>query len=409
MSTETAQGADAARRHERRILIWMCVLIAANQLGFGGVVPVLPLYAQSFGVTAAAIGLAVAVYGLARVVVAMPSGRLSDWFGRRPTLALGGLVSAIGNLWCGYADTYPEFILARFVAGLGAGLVLTTGQVVLADITTPERRGRTMAIYQGVFIFAVGIGPLPGGWIAEHYGLAAPFQAYAIAGAIAGLVAWFAVAETRDLATATRGQAHARKMPFSSQLRALTQSVGYLLAGAISFANAFARTGALFAIVPVLGAVRLGLSPTQIGLGLALGSIAGLAATFPVGVLLDRYGRKSVIVPATIGAGVSMLLFLFAPSHGWFIGACLTWGVAAAAGGAAPAAYAADSAPPGLNAAAMSTFRMIGDLGYVIGPITLGAIVDSYSSEASLGVAAALLIGVGILFGVLAPETHRAR
>ncbi|MEM7255566.1 MAG: MFS transporter, partial [Pseudomonadota bacterium] len=158
-------------RLENRVLFWMCVLIAANQLGFGGVVPVLPLYAQSFGVTATAIGAAVAVYGLARVMVAIPSGQVSDRAGRRPSLALGGVVSALGNLWCAEAGSYPEFLVARFVAGCGAGLVITTGQVILADITTPERRGRVMAIYHGVFIFAVGIGPLPGGWLAENYGL----------------------------------------------------------------------------------------------------------------------------------------------------------------------------------------------------------------------------------------------
>src|SRR5437870_7605177 len=98
---------------ERRVLVWMCVLVAVNQLGFGAMVPSLPLYAQSFGVPASAIGMAVAAYGLARFSTAIPAGQLSDWLGRRPTLALGGLVSALGNLWCAWATTYPEFIVAR--------------------------------------------------------------------------------------------------------------------------------------------------------------------------------------------------------------------------------------------------------------------------------------------------------
>ena len=56
-----------------------------------------------------------------------------------------------------------------------------------------------MAIYQGVFLFAVGIGPFPGGLLAAHLGLAAPFIAYPVASLAAGAVAWFGVAETRDL------------------------------------------------------------------------------------------------------------------------------------------------------------------------------------------------------------------
>src|SRR5438270_12048147 len=199
------------RPNPTRVLVWMCVLIAVNQLGFGSVVPVLALYARSFGVTQSAIGLAIAVYGLARFLVAMPVGRLTDVVGRRTALALGGLVTAAGNVLCAVAPSFAVFVAARFVAGVGAALVLVAGQIVLADITTPARRGRTMAIYQGVFLFAVGIGPFPGGVLASRFGLAAPFVFYAVAGAIAAAVAWSQVPETRDFRRAP--DAYARPLP----------------------------------------------------------------------------------------------------------------------------------------------------------------------------------------------------
>ena len=99
------------------------------------------LYARSFGVTQSAIGLAIAIYGLARFLVAVPAGQLADRLGRRNGARVGGLVTAAGNLLCAYAPTYETFVGARFVAGAGAALVLTTGQIVLADITTPARAG----------------------------------------------------------------------------------------------------------------------------------------------------------------------------------------------------------------------------------------------------------------------------
>ena len=394
---------------ERRALLWMCVLIAVNQFGFGAIVPVLPLYARSFGVSQSSIGLAIAIYGLARFVVAVPAGQLADALGRRGTLAIGGTVSCVGNVWCALAVTYSEFVAARFVAGAGAGIVLTIGVVVLADISTPARRGRTMAIYQGVFLFAVGIGPFPGGYLATTYGLAAPFAAYAVAGALASAVAWLAVPETRDLPGALRGSAQGVRASLGSQLKLLFAQLGFLLVSAIAFMNAVARTGGLFNIIPVLGEDQLSLSATQIGFGLALGSIMGLAATYPAGTLVDRYGRKMVIVPATLLTGLSFFLFVLAPDYAWFLAASVTWGVASAVGGAAPSAYAADSAPPGMNAAAMSTFRMLGDLGYVVGPITLGLVVDLYGAEAALVLAAVLLMAVGGCFGLLAPETYSKR
>ncbi len=65
-----------------RFLFWMCVLVAVNQLGFGGIMPALPRYAQSFG-----------VYGLARFAGASPVRWLADAFGRRSAMALGGVVT----------------------------------------------------------------------------------------------------------------------------------------------------------------------------------------------------------------------------------------------------------------------------------------------------------------------------
>ena len=394
---------------ERRVLVWMCVLIAVNQLGFGGVVPALPLYAKSFGVSASAIGLAVAVYGLARFVVAMPTGQLCDRLGRRPTLAVGGAVSTLGNLWCAEATVFPEFIIARFLAGAGAGLVLTAGQVVLADITTPERRGRTMAIYHGVFIFAVGIGPFPGGLLADYLGLAAPFRAYGVASFLVSALAWFAVGETRRLSHPDGVLGWGRGPTLMSQFRLLTAQVGFLLVCLVGLVNAVVRTGALFNIIPVLGSDRLGLSVAEIGGGLALGSVMGVSVAYPAGALVDRFGRKTVIVPATMVAGVSLLLFCFAPTYAWFIAACVLWGVAMSVGGSAPAAYAADLAPHGMNATAMSTFRMVSDFGYVVGPIALGMIVDGYGSIPALVVAAGLTILIGLTFRQFAPESHRNR
>ena len=392
--------------HPTRVLVWMCVLIAVNQLGFGSVVPVLALYARSYGVTQSAIGLAIAVYGLARFLVAMPVGRLADVVGRRAALALGGLVTAAGNALCALAPTFAVFVAARFVAGIGAALVLVAGQIVLADITTPARRGRVMAIYQGVFVFAVGIGPLPGGLLAERFGLAAPFAVYAVMGTIAAAVAWVHIPETRATGVSA---ADAAAPPFAAQVRQLTRHAGFVLVSLVSFMNAVARTGALFNVIPVLARDRLGLTADRIGVGLALSSLVGLVLTYPAGVLVDRFGRKVVIVPASVIAGASLVLFLTAGSYVGFLGACVVWSLAVGVSGAAPAAYAADVAPSGMNAAAMSTFRMLADLGYVLGPLVLGIVTDLFGANAALGGTAAALVIVSLLFARFAPESYRAR
>jgi len=294
------------------------------------------------------------------------------------------------------------------VAGAGAALVLITGTVILADITTPADRGRTMAIYQGVFLFAVGVGPLLGGVLAERAGLAAPFAVYAGAGVVAAALGWLRIPETRHHGRAEASENAAALPPFAAQIRLLTARRGFVLVSLISFVGAVARTGALFNIIPVLARDRLALSTDRLGAGLALASLVGLAFTYPSGVLVDRYGRKVVIVPATLMSGVALTMFLAAPSYAWFLAACVVWSMASGVSGAAPAAYAADVAPAGMNAAAMSAYRMLSDLGYVLGPLALGAVTDLLGADVALGSTAVLMIAVALLFAQRAPETWRA-
>lgn len=393
-----------------RVLIWVCAVTIVNQLGFGSIVPVVPLYARSFGVPQSAIGLTIAIYGLARFLINLPAGRLADRLGRRPTLALGGLVVIAGNLFCALAPDYFSFLAARFIAGAGAALILTASQIVLADISTPERRGRIMSVYSGAFAFAVGIGPFPGGLLAKRFGLAAPFFTFAALGLIAAAFAWFRVPETRGMRGGVRPATLAAAAPalsFSAQVRVLSAQLGFMLISLVSFSTFFARTGALFNVIPVIGEERLGLGPDQIGLGLGLISVIGLGLSYPSGVLVDRFGRKAVIVPSVLLTGASMVVFALAPSYAWFLAGCAAWSIASGISSAAPAAYAADMAPAGMNAAAMSSYRMLSDFGYVAGPLLIGVMADTLGGNTALGVTATMLVVVGTLFARFAPETLR--
>lgn len=394
-------------RSAQKILIWMCVLIAANQLGFGAIVPVTALYAEDFGVSNTAIGMTVAIYGLARLVMNVPSGRVADVMGRRWTLAIGGLLTVIGTLICAIAPDYEIFLAGRFIAGAGAAGVMTGGQIVLADIAKPHNRGRVMAIYQGVFIVSVGAGAWPGGWLATNYGLAAPFWANAGLAAAVTLIAWFFVPETRHLSPHDGVSRPASAgVGFRQQTRYLLRSEGLVLISLISLSAAFARTGGLFNVIPLLAEGEIGLAPDQIGLGLGMVSIVGLVLVYPSGVLVDRFGRKAVIVPSTVLSGVAMLAFTFADGFALFMVASIFWATATGIAGAAPGAYAADVAPPGMTASAMGLYRALSDVGYVIGPLALGAVSDMAGADTALWVTAGLLFAVGATFALRAAETR---
>jgi MFS transporter, DHA1 family, multidrug resistance protein len=300
------------------------------------------------------------------------------------------------------------FLVACFVAGAIAALTLTAAQIVLADISAPSERGRIMGIYSGVFAFAVGVGPYPGGLLAERFGLNAPFVAYAALGSVVAVVAWLRVPETRAARLSSAASVIAPPS-FAQQIRLLTASTGFLLVSFIGFAAAVARTGAVFNVVPVMVKQRLDLAPDQIGLGLSLVSLGALVLAYPSGMLVDYFGRKAVIVPATLISGLAAALFALTPSFGWYLFACGVWGFALGIASDAPGAYAADSAPPGMNAAVMSTYRMLSDAGYVLGPLALGVIADVWSAQTALAVAGSMLVISAVLFGRFAPEGYRPR
>ena len=168
--------------------------------------------------------------------------------------------------------------------------------------------------------------------------------------------------------------------------------------------NAVVRTGGLFALIPLIATTTLGLSVTEIGFAMMVSGVCGFVAAYPAGWLADRIGRKAVIVPSTVLTGMSMVLFCYAPSYAWFIAASIVWSVAASISSSAPAAYVADTAPAGMNASAMTAYRMTADAGYVLGPPGLGLLADLTSSTVALISASVVLVAIGAIFAVTPPE-----
>jgi MFS family permease len=134
-----------------------------------------------------------------------------------------------------------------------------------------------------------------------------------------------------------------------------------------------------------------------------------LVLVYPSGALVDRFGRKAVIVPSTLLSAAAIIGFALAQDFPQFMLASTFWAAASGIAGAAPAAYAADVAPRGMMANAMGMYRTLADSGYVLGPLVLGGISDLASPEAALGFTAILLVSAGSMFALRAHETLHAK
>lgn len=149
--------------------------VAIDLLGFGIVLPLLPLYGDHFlgdiptAYHGAIIGALLSSFSLMQFLFAPGWGRLSDRIGRRPVLLIGLTGSVVFYLLFGYA-TYVRSLLLLFAARIGAGIAgatIGTAQAVIADSTPPETRAKGMALIGVAFGVGFTFGPLIGSFFAS--------------------------------------------------------------------------------------------------------------------------------------------------------------------------------------------------------------------------------------------------
>jgi EmrB/QacA subfamily drug resistance transporter len=107
-------------------------------------------------------------YMLASTVTVPIYGRLSDIHGRRPFFAAGILIFMAGAIVGGTATSMTQLIIARAIQGFGAGALIPLAMAVIGDLIPPSDRGRWQGLTGAVFGLASILGPLSGGWIADH-------------------------------------------------------------------------------------------------------------------------------------------------------------------------------------------------------------------------------------------------
>lgn len=168
--------------------IWTTV--ALDLVGFGIVLPLLPLYASDsrFGASPAVVGVLLASFSLAQFVFAPVWGRLSDRVGRKPILVLSLAGTALGSLLTGLAGSLLVLFVGRVLDGI-SGASVSVAQAAVADLATPEERPRLFGLLGAAF----GLGFVAGPAIGSLAALGDRRLPFLIAAAVAGVNAVVAV------------------------------------------------------------------------------------------------------------------------------------------------------------------------------------------------------------------------
>ena len=359
-------------------------VVFIDLLGFGIVLPLLPTYAVTFGVSPAAIGLLVTSFSLLQLVAVPIWGGVSDRIGRRPVLIVGLVGSTASYLLFAFAHTYWVLLLSRIVAG-AMGATVGVGQAYIADVTAPERRAHAMGMLGAAFAMGVILGPAIGGILSTH--------SYASAGLVAGALC------------AANAVAALAWLPETPQHRAGRRAERVRLGPLASAITATLLLTAAWAVIhvtlPLFGQSVLRVTTRRMGMLFAyMGVISAIVQGGLVGRLAPRLGERLLA-----GAGAVLLAAGFVLLPGATGAARLLFALGVLSAGSALAgpsivALVSRVTPPGQQGAALGLTQTASTLGRIVGPTLAGFLIGAHGTVAPFwaGAALALLGLVAALF-----------
>lgn len=371
-----------------------------NMIGMSIVSPILPIYSRSFGVSYAVASMAISANALGRLLADIPVGIAADKWGRRNMMLIGTTIITFMALANANAPNFSWFLFFRFLQGVGSSMWMTSRQTLLADILKPEERGRVMGYFQAFMLIGSSAGPTIGGWLATVYGLTSPFYFYAATGVITTVLTFFLIFEPKGIIHKDTG---GHLFSFSEATR-LLRNTTYAMACLATFSVFFQRSGIRTNMIPLYGINEIGLDEIAVGTIISYSTITNLLITVPMGYAIDLLGRKPVIIFNIIIMAIADVAFVFAGDYWGMAIAAAFLGIASAGAGQAPLALATDASYNEKRGLAMGVYRLIGDIGSMLGPIILSSIADYSNLSMPFYVMAGILLINALLVGIFAKE-----
>lgn len=284
----------------------LLVAVFINIAGFSLILPLLPFYGQVFEASSFDIALLFAAYSFGNVFGEIHWGRQSDVWGRRKVLVLTTFFAGLTYFAFAYAPSLWAAIFIRVLSGFFSG-TLGVAQGFIADVSTPEKRAKTMGLFGAAFSVGFAFGPVIGGLFAGEEIAAASFRLpIFIAGGFSLLASLWSFTVLRD-AVPPRGK-EAPLPRYGEALSFVTSQPVLLRLFIISFFG-IAAFSSMEAIYGLWSEENFGWSANDLGWAfLAIGAGGFIAQVFLLGPLVARFGEPRVIVMGLVLLSLSMLL-----------------------------------------------------------------------------------------------------
>ncbi len=386
----------------RQNILTLYVPTLTLALGQGIAVPALPVYARSFGVSFGVASTVLVAFAIGGLLAGVPTGYLIDRVGRRKVLVAGPIMIALSSFLAAAAQSFPELLAYRFLAGVGQQMWNIARTTMVAETGADRERGRQMSTIMALQNLGAILGPAVGGLVAAVWDVRIPFVFYGALALISTLPSSFLVAESAGL---RRGHLGAQaERPGWGWLRSAPLLLFFL---ALFFAGM--SRGALFSgTLNVYAVYAYGVGPDTVGFMAGAAGAIGIPITLLSGTVMDRYGRKVSIIPGFALITTALAMMVATAALGWpfsvFVAIFLVVQGALTITSGNLQVLGSDLAPAAARGRFFGVWQTVNQTGSVLSPSVFALLAETAGAPAGfayLGVASFVVV---VLIGLFVPD-----
>lgn len=356
--------------------------------------PVLALFAEHLGAGPERIGLIVSVSTLTGVLLKLPSGALSDIYGRRFLLRIGVVAFGLPPFLYLFITDLNSLTVLRFVHGLATAIFAPSALATVAELYR-ERRGAALGTYTACTQSGALLGPFIGGYLAHVAGFDFAFITAGVCGCIA-IVLFYSL--HLDVATPRVPQKGMRPL-LAEMWKGFTivaQNRKVLITSATDGAKMIAN-GALMAFLPLYG-LTVGLNPGEVGLLFSVQAGTSFFSKPIMGRVSDRVGRQPLIITGLLICAATFVCMPHVSIFAVLLLLSAGFGFGEAVVSSSSSAFVADSSEFKTLGAGMGMQGTIGDIGHASGPLLAGVLIANMSYAGAFTIIASLQIAAAGVF-----------
>jgi DHA1 family tetracycline resistance protein-like MFS transporter len=378
------------RRGRGSPLLPIFLIVFVDLIGFGIIIPILPLYAESFDASPAVIGVLLAAYSLMQMLATPFMGALSDRYGRRPILIISQIGTLLSFILLGLANSLALLFAARILDGISGGNI-STAQAYISDVTEERDRAKAFGLIGAAFGIGFIVGPALGGFLGRNGNYAAPAFAAAAISFVALILTITQLPESRPAERRTEV-----RMPRVFDIAGFREAVGIGQLGLLlviffvfNFAQAcFQSMFALFALA------RYGFGAQQTGYVLAyVGLLAIILQGGAIGPIVRRFGELRLVRAGLILGSLGLVASAWATSWPALLLTLAPLSVGLSIATPTLNSLLTCESPAGAYGRILGLSQSVGALARVVGPLIAGLVFDYAGVPAPFLLSALLLLG----------------